>query len=369
MPQEEDVLEDFGFNNVHLGGDQTYLLGVYGGLYLSGKFSAEDIHEWRVGGILVDKIKEFYYSIAEDCRGRYFPWFLKNFHVLDRPMTIDEAQQRLLATFYDKAKPYLDIEDRNKTARELKPEARGASYNLLAGVLSRFSPNPIEGNWYSFAFVTCRGQGEESMLVDLYQLLLTESDGSFFYEFHNRRRGNIQPATFTQFWKAYEAGTLVQLMDSKGLKELRSWLPFLEAFLAVPPAGPHPSVWSLKQFLEISDPMDHPPVPSVNVDYGFINCRTFEETCALMEIYKEVLKTANPLALHQACVAGALFQFASGFVRMEERWRSLMRNLYPLEEVVESELRSEVGSEADDDSAGSPSLLSRLSAFIGGFAG
>ena len=369
MPQEEDVLEDFGFNNVHLGGDQTYLLGVYGGLYLSGKFSAEDIHEWRVGGILVDKIKEFYYSIAEDCRGRYFPWFLKNFHVLDRPMTIDEAQQRLLATFYDKAKPYLDIEDRNKTARELKPEARGASYNLLAGVLSRFSPNPIEGNWYSFAFVTCRGQGEESMLVDLYQLLLTESDGSFFYEFHNRRRGNIQPATFTQFWKAYEAGTLIQLMDSKGLKELRSWLPFLEGFLSVPPAGPHPSVWNLKQFLEISDPMDHPPVPSVNVDYGFINCRTFEETCTLMEIYKEVLKTSNPLALHQACVAGALFQFASGFVRMEERWRSLMRNLYPLEEVVESELRSEVGSEADDDSAGLPSLLSRLSAFIGGFAG
>jgi hypothetical protein len=136
------------------------------------------------------------------------------------------------------------------------------------------------------------------MLVDLYQLLLTESDGSFFYEFHNRRRGVIQPATFTQFWKAYEAGTLIQLMDSKGLKELRSRLLFLEGFLSVPPAGPRPSVWNLKQFLEISDPMDHPPIPSVNVDYGFINCCTFEETCTLMEIYGKVLKTANPLELH-----------------------------------------------------------------------
>ncbi len=148
----------------------------------------------------------------------------------------------------------------------------------------------------------------------------------------------------------------------------------------MPPAGPLPSVWNLKQFLEISDPMDYPPIPSVNVDYGFINCRTFEETCILMEIYGKVLKTANLLELHQACVAGDLFQFASVYIRMEERWRSLMRNFYPLKEVVESELGpelrleagleagSEAGLEADEDSAGLPSLLSRLWGFISRFA-
>ena len=339
MPQDEDVLEDFGFNNVVTIKDRIYLLGLYQGLYLSGKFSAEDIHEWRVGGILVDKIKEFNYSLAEMSRGQYFPWFLKNVHVLEGTMTKDEAEERLIATFYDKARPYLDIEDRNKTARDLEPEAKGTSYNLLAEILVGFTPNPIESNWYSFAFVTCHGQNEESILVDLYQLLLIEDDGSYFYKFHNRHRGAIQPATFTQFWKAYEAGTLIQLMDSKGLKELRSRLPFLEGFLSVPPAGPRPSVWDLKQFLETNDPMDHPPVPSVNIDYGFINCRTFEETCTLMEIYRGVLKTANPLALHQACIAGALFYFATGFVPMKEQWRSLMRNFYPLDDVVESILR------------------------------
>jgi len=99
-----------------------------------------------------------------------------------------------------------------------------------------------------------------------------------------------------------------------------------------------PSVWNLKKFLEINDPVDYLPVPSVNVDYGFINCHTFEETCTLMEIYGEVLKTANPLELHKACIAGELFQFASRYVRMEERWRSLMRNFYPLSEMVEPEL-------------------------------
>ena len=365
MPQDEDVLEDFGFNNVCFGEERTYLLGVYRGLWLSDKFSAEDIHEWRVGGILVDKIKEFYYSIEENYRGQYFPWFLKNLYDLERRMTKDEALQKLIATLDDKARPYLDIEDRNKAARDLKPKAKETSYHLLAGILIRSSPNPIEENWYSFGFVTCRGHDEENVLVDLYQLLLTESNGSPFYEFHNRRRGVVQPATFAQFWKAHEAGTLIQLMDSKGLKELRSRLPFLEGFLS---ADPRPSVWDLKQFLEISDPMDHPSILAVKVDYGFINCRTFEETCTLMEIYRKILETASPLVLHQACVAGDLFQFASGYVGMEERWRPLMRNPYPLKEMVESELRSEVGSEADEDSTGLPSLLSRLWGFIGGFA-
>lgn len=283
-------------------------------------------------------------------------------------MTKEEARQELISTFYDKARSYVDIEDRDKTARDMKPESKGTSYNLLAGVLLRGSPNPNDMNYYSFGFVTCRGQGEESMLVDLYQLLLTKSDGSFFYEFHNRRRSVTQPATFTQFWKAYEAGTLIQLMDSKGLKGVRSRLPFLEDFLSVSPVGPRPSVWGLKQFLEISDPMDHPPIPLLNADYGFINCRTFEETCTLMESYGKVLKTANPLELHQARIAGDLFRFAGAYVQIEKRWRPLMNNFYPLEEVAESgpELGSRVGSEADEDSAGSPSLLSRLWGFIGG---
>lgn len=78
--------------------------------------------------------------------------------------------------------------------------------------------------------------------------------------------------------------------------------------------------------------MTHSPVPSVRVDYGFINASNFEDTCTLMEIYRAVLKTANPLDLHKACVAGDLFRFVSDLVPMEERWRSLVRNPYPLRE-------------------------------------
>jgi hypothetical protein len=162
-------------------------------------------------------------------------------------------------------------------------------------------------------------------------------------------------------------------MDSKGLREMRSRLPFLEEFLSVPPNGPHLSVWHLKQFLEVNDPVAYRPILAVSVDYGFVNCQTFEETCILIEIYQQVLlKSGNPLALHQACVAGELFEIASCFVQMEERWRPLMRNCYPLAEVVEREpapeLTQELGSESEakQDSADLPSLMSRFWSFIGG---
>ncbi|KAI4253554.1 MAG: hypothetical protein LQ352_003615 [Teloschistes flavicans] len=199
MPEDEDVLKDFGFNNVLFGGDQSQLLGVNGGLYRSGTVSAEEIHEWRIGGILVQKIKEFYLSMPEHSRGQYFAWFLKNSHTLERLKTRQEAEQDYPAVFYDKSKPYLETSDHNKAVRDLKPEAKKLSYYLLAGTLHRISPNPTDEAWYFFGFVTCRGMHEEAILQDLYQLVLTESDESFFYEFHSRRRGIVPPATFTQF--------------------------------------------------------------------------------------------------------------------------------------------------------------------------
>jgi len=366
MPHEEEVLEEFGFNHLISMEDWSNLLGLYKGLVLSDKVSAEDLHEWRVRGILVDKIKEFYYEIPASHRGGYFPWFLKNLDVLERPVTEDEAQQKLITNIFVKARPYLDIKDRNKSAENLEPEAKRTSFGLLAELLLHMHPDPIEKSYYGFGFVACDGKYEECTLSSIYRrLLVTESDLGWRYEFHNSRRDDsTNPVTFTQFWKAYESGTLIQLMDSKGLKELRSKLPLLEGFLSVPPNGGRPSVWDLKQFLEIDDPMDHQPPPPVQFDYGFMNCRTFEDTCILIEIYGKVLKSASPLELHMACVAGNLFQFASGHIRMEERWGPLMGNPYPLKELVDSkigvEIGSEVGSGVDEDSAGLRSLLQRF---------
>lgn len=309
-------------------------MGLYQGLLLSERITGEDIHKWQVEGTLVANIKEFYYQIPETSRGSYFPWFLKHTHILEKTVTSKEATRNLVATFYDQAKSYLDSEDQHKNPKELKPDAKAHCYQMLAGVLHGGYPHPIEENWFTFGFCTCREEREERSLGGLYQALLI---GDKLYEdLRTNRydpslgRPKVQPATFTGFWHSHQSGTLIQLMDSAGLKDFISDFPFLEAFLSIPPAGPHPSVWSLKQFLAIDDPAGYPPILALQWDYGFGNCQTFEETCILMEIYKRLLKDADPLDLHKACLVGKLFEFAGKYHTMNEDHRKLMRNFYPL---------------------------------------
>jgi hypothetical protein len=140
----------------------------------------------------------------------------------------------------------------------------------------------------------------------------------------------METAIFKEFWQAHESGTLIQLMDSKGLKADRKQFPFLEKFLSVPPSGPQPSVWHLKQFLTTEQPVEYPPLAVVNVDYGFMNCEGFKEMCILMGIYKRLLVKASPLELHEACVVGNLFEFTGRIDTMEENHWMLMRNFYSL---------------------------------------
>lgn len=334
IPEEEDVREDFGFNHLTSFADQSKLLGLYQGLYLSDDISVEDVHKWQVEGSLVAEIKRYFYQIPETSRGGYFPWFLKHTDILERPLAKQESTKNLVATFHDQARSYLNIEDQHKEPHELVPDAKKYCYQFLATTLHMAHPNPIEMSWYEFGFSTCYDERQEGQLGGLYQRLLL---GDRLYEdvpsnglLLSLERNKPQPASFREFWHAYESGSLIQLMDSKGLKGMRSGLPLLEGFLSVPPSGPHPSVWSLKQFIAINNPAEFPPDRALQVDYGFGNCLTFEETCILLEIYKRLLQKADPLELHEACLAGVLFEFARKFHQMDERHRRLMRNYYPL---------------------------------------
>ena len=300
---------------------------------LSDEVGPEDVHKWRIEGTLVANIKDFYYKIPETHRGGYFPWFLNHTDILDKPVTKDESTKLLVASLFDKAHPHLDPEDQNKELKELKSEAKAQSFLMLAETLHMAHPEPTEQNWHAFGFCTCNGERQESGLGAIYQALLV-GDGLFedvhkhlTFQMLGRRKDQI--ATFTEFWQAFEAGKLIQLMDSKGLKEQSMGFPFLEKFLSVPPTGAFPSVWDLKQFVAIAKPAEFDPIPAVNVDYGFMNCRSFEETCTLMEIYKRLLSKANPLELHEACLAGRLFEFAEKFDKMDEKYRRLMKNFYP----------------------------------------
>ncbi|KAL3423505.1 hypothetical protein PVAG01_05252 [Phlyctema vagabunda] len=330
LPDSEDVLRDYGFNYFTSFADRSKLLGLYKGIWYSDEITAEDLHRWRVEGSLLAHIKEYFYSIPERYRGGYFPWFLNHTDCLDEPLTSQSANDKLVATFFDKAKSYLDVEDRNKELHQLEPEAKMLSYGMLACCTHAAHPNPIEQNWYNFGFCTCKDESSERSLGGLYQQLLL---GDSLFE---DTLGRLLPshlkvkntATFTEFWRAFESGSLISLMDSKGLKSPRHAFPHLEGFLSVSRRGLQPTVWRLKQYLAIDDPAEHEPPRPVWADYGFMNCRDFEETCILMEIYKRLLIKADPLDLHAACLKGNLFDFAQGFHKMNEKHRRLMRNFY-----------------------------------------
>ncbi|KNG83331.1 hypothetical protein ANOM_008385 [Aspergillus nomiae NRRL 13137] len=332
LPEEEEVCSDFGFNYFDSFADKSKLLGLYKGLWLA-EIPVEDINKWQVEGSLVANIKEHFYQIPERYRGGYFPWFLEHTQCLDKPITEEEAAQRTVATFFDKARSYLDKEDQYKHYKQLEPEAKRDCFYMLAQTLHMANPDPIETNWFNFGFCTCDDEYKERSLGGLYQRLLV---GDKLYDdvpTRMPRMKDVQTATFTEFWKAYELGTMIQLMDSKGLGRARFQFPFLEEFFSSPPCGPHLSVWSLKQFLAINNPAEFPPIPAISVDYGFGNCETFTETCTLMEIYRRLLGDASPLDLHGACIAGKLFEFAERFHKMDQSHRRLMKNFYPLPEL------------------------------------
>lgn len=330
LPEDEDVLEDFGFGYFTSFADKCNLLGLYKGLYLSDEITVEDVHKWQVEGSLVTNIKNYFHQIPENCRGGYFPWFLNHTNIFDQRITKEDATRKLVETFYDQARPYLEEEDRHKKPNELVPEAKKEAYHFLAQALHMASPNPIDSAYYTFGFCTCRNEQEEKLLCGLYlKLLLSDK---LFSNVPSRVQlldaEKSQTAIFTEFWNAYESGSLIQLMDSKGLEKLRIAFPFLERFLSFPPSGQRPSVWYLKQFIAANSPADLQPQPEVIFDYGFFNCQTFEETCILLQIYQRLLSKANPLELHKACLDGKLFEFAQRIHIMDEDYKRLMKNIH-----------------------------------------
>lgn len=205
------------------------------------------------------------------------------------------------------------------------PYSKRCAFLLLGQALHRMHSHPMEENWERFGFCTCKDEREEKRLANIYlKLLLGEklADG-------RRSSSNgptMQTATFTEFWQAHEARTLIPLMDSKGYKKDRLSFPYLAGFLSDPAEQPPLSVWYLKQFVTINDPQNEFFKPAIWEDYGFVNCQGLEDICFLMELYRRLLEKAGPLELHRACLGGTLFEFAQRYQRVDtEKLSKLLR--------------------------------------------
>jgi len=73
----------------------------------------------------------------------------------------------------------------------------------------------------------------------------------------------------------------------------------------------------------------------VNVDYGFMNCRTEDEKRQLRHMYGKLIKNPqfDPRDLHEACIAGGIFNYVHSILPNEVLEADLLRNLYPLRDL------------------------------------
>jgi hypothetical protein len=206
-------------------------------------------------------------------------------------------------------RPYLDDDDQNLGLPRLQPASKQAAARLVGAILrGQLLPTPTNA-WYVFGFVATRTEEEERHLGGLYLGILRDAQD--------------RQSIFRDIVRAVETNTLVDLINTQEYGRFQDIFPGPASFLNTPPED-RSTVWRLKQF--VADQDNTEPPPHLQRDYGFKYCRQREEIQRLKDIYWNILKKANPMDLHHACVFESLYKFASmkGFATTHDR--RLMQN-------------------------------------------
>ncbi|EHK41056.1 hypothetical protein TRIATDRAFT_321317 [Trichoderma atroviride IMI 206040] len=342
IPQDSETREHFGFTRCHNRRDQSHLLGLYQGLILYLDVRAIQLNEWREKNILVSKIIEAFSKLSENNRGAYFPWFLRNQHILDNstpPLQLvgeDNALHRAI----NAARPYLDPEDRDKHVKLLEPPSKGHCFLFFAMVLDSSYPNPYlawSDSWYNFGFVVFHNQYEERKLGGIYSTLVGGNKSSRDYDeslgVELKDYPNLPTCSFNELWLAYENGELANLFRRYGLDSIFGGNLGLEEFLSFPlnQRQLRPSVWKLKHFLAIdaNQPLGNfPEIEAAAQEYGFtaqLNPRT---GLALRQCYEQLFRKVNPLRVHEAKSHGQLCEYAESVLDdIDDDVRQVLRKI------------------------------------------
>lgn len=323
LPQDPETCEHFGFTRCRDGREKSYLLGLYKGLvYLD--VEAIQLNEWREKGILVSKIIEAFSRLSEQNRGSYFPWFLRNQHILDNstpPLQLD-GKDNPLQRAIDAARPYLDLKDRDKDLQQLEPPSKRKCFLFYAMILDSTYPNPIWAEfdiWYDFGFAVCRSEYDEGRLGGLYTQLIGGNKSRRDYDQNLGAKTEDYPdiptCSFNEFWLAYANGSLGKLFHKYDLGGRISPGSGLQEFLSFPlnQRELRPTVWRLKHFLALdpNTPLGNfPKVEAAAQEYGFTSQLNAGTRLALRQFYERLFKEVNPLRVHEAKNSGKLLEYA-----------------------------------------------------------
>ncbi|KUI59264.1 hypothetical protein VP1G_11072 [Cytospora mali] len=124
--------------------EESHLLGLYGGVFKAFEVSAPQVHTWRQSGELTKRIIELFSEREKGYQGSYYPWFLRNQHLLNEstPLFDWNGRDNPLIQAIESARPYLSAEDRNKLPSEIQPSAKRDCFLFYAMALNSFHPSP-----------------------------------------------------------------------------------------------------------------------------------------------------------------------------------------------------------------------------------
>jgi hypothetical protein len=125
LPDDPQTLEDYGFSRCTTWYQKSHLLGLYKGLLWYLNVDARELDRWLREGSLVANIIRVYNRRPKRSRGGYFPWFLKNKHLLDKTKPLNKNhEQKAFQTWIDEAKCYLPVEEQTRDIKDMQPRAR-----------------------------------------------------------------------------------------------------------------------------------------------------------------------------------------------------------------------------------------------------
>ncbi|KAB5580955.1 hypothetical protein GE09DRAFT_1084343 [Coniochaeta sp. 2T2.1] len=360
FPTDPQVRQDYWFDRCQNKNEESHLDGVFAGLvhYHPNPITREELHEWRSdpGGnpYLVAKIVEKFEELPNNSRGEYFPWFLRHrtrFELPDYHHSIPRASCPMtqLQNKQARARKYLAPEDQHKDVEDLTPFAKMHCFVFYSMAVDNMYPPPFNRkhcHWFDFGFIVSHDQHEEKRLGSLYNVMLF---GSMYHEEYAQSIGSSTmvnwmnkkgpTCSFDEFWKAWERGKLMTMFNkcwpdllTENTITLAEYdlLTRLRVFLEA--ETPRPSIWRLRHFLAMEN-VSVESAASVIAwaarDYGFSEQLDTRTTMELRNFYVQLLKKAEPLAIHRERMKGNLVQFAEGHVditslRVKEVLQGLM---------------------------------------------
>jgi hypothetical protein len=268
----------------------------------------ERIHRWREAGVLGRRMKQTFdakLSPSERQRELYLRFCRHKSTFGPVPASETTAGSwpfdacRMAWSFIGGSSSDLDSEI--FSAIDAFPGTKNHCFVFVGALLQAMHPTPADstGMWISFGFCECLTQAEENQLAIRYLKLLRLVD-------------------FDTFCNAYASGSLPELFSANQLAiPSRFIVDVLENPYSIK------LVWDLKAFVRADDEFALGVIPflSVCADYGFSNCENKEEEICLRNVYKQFFSQTDcdPLALHEACLRGELFQYVDGFTKLEPR--------------------------------------------------